>query len=52
MILEMREVTEANWEETKFTSWTCHGKAELVLDINSSYTSRHNYVYTMASTCA
>lgn len=33
MILEMREITKANWEETKFISWTCHGKVELVLYI-------------------
>lgn len=45
MILEMREIIEANEEETKFILWVYHGKVELVLDINSSIPSRHNYVY-------
>lgn len=45
MILEMREITEANQEETKFISWVYHGKVELVLDIIFFSPSRHNYVY-------
>lgn len=37
MTLEIREITEASWEEIKFISRNFHGKVELMLGINSSY---------------
>ena len=45
MILEMKGIAEARREGIKFISWKFHRKVELVLGINSSYPSRHNYVY-------
>lgn len=46
MILQMREIAEASQEQIKFISQKFHRKVELVLGINSSYPSRHNYVYS------
>lgn len=46
MILQMREIAEASQEQIKFISQKFHRKVELVLAINSSYPSRHNYVYS------
>lgn len=51
MILEMRGIAEARREGIKFISWKFHRKVEVVLGINSSYPSRHNYVYRSIQWC-